>query len=111
MSDVLAKAAEHFKGRVDNEVQSIEVPEWETTIHFRPISLKSQDCIYRLSRENDLTALAETLIVRALDADGKPMFKKTDRVRLMREVDPAIINRIVMAMAEDETTDGEAEKN
>ena len=44
------------------------------------------------------------LILRALDSDGKKMFKPVEKTEIMREVDPNIILKIVTAMGEDDDT-------
>ena len=43
-------------------------------------------------------ALVESLIMRALDADGAAIFSKSDKPDLMRFVDPAIIMRVMSEM-------------
>ena len=39
-------------------------------------------------------ALIESLIVKALDKDGKRIFMDADRINLMNEADPAVIVRV-----------------
>ena len=36
-------------------------------------------------------ALVESIIWKALDEDGKRLFKETDRIELMNEADPSVI--------------------
>ena len=40
-------------------------------------------------------AIVESLIQRALDENGKHLFRSASRTELMRSVDPEIISRIV----------------
>ncbi|MDH5528324.1 MAG: hypothetical protein OEY97_13620 [Nitrospirota bacterium] len=98
MSEILEKAKGHFKERLAAGLGSIEVPEWGTTIHFRPLNLRERDRIHRFAAKDSLEALVETLIVRALDGDGKPLFKSVHRTEFMREVDPEIIGRVCEEM-------------
>jgi len=58
-------------------------------------------------------ALVEMMIMRALDSEGKKMFKLAEKTELMREVDPNVILKVVTAMgdSEDEGVTGDAEKN
>ena len=47
-------------------------------------------------------AVCQTLITRALDEDGNPMFKQHEMEKLLRFSDPNVISRIVTAMAPEE---------
>lgn len=38
MASVLDKAKNHYQTILSGGLQSIEVPEWETTIYFKPIT-------------------------------------------------------------------------
>ena len=100
--NVMEKAKAHFLDKIQGEMKSIEVPEWGTTIYFKPLSLTQQDRIYQYIRKGSLESLAETLIVRALDENGNHMFKAANKTEFMHMVDPAVVNKIVLAMAEDE---------
>ena len=56
--------------------------------------------------------LIETLILKALDAEGKPMFNRLDKIAMMNEVDPAVITRVVGEINASDIVDFEAlEKN
>ena len=52
-----------------------------------------------------------TFILRALDEDGKMIFKRANMTELMRSVDPEIISRVVSEMGGDEPDFDEATKN
>lgn len=40
---VLEKATSHYKSQIAGTMRSFEVPEWETTIYYRPVqSLKAE---------------------------------------------------------------------
>ena len=97
---VLNKAKEHYATKIGGELQSIEVPEWETTIYFKTTqNFAAQQKILQLSNDGKVVeALVETLIVKCLDADGKRVFKSADRDILMREVDPDVILRVCTAI-------------
>ena len=40
-------------------------------------------------------AMAMTLIFRLIDEEGKPLFRKPEKIDLMRSVDPDVLARIV----------------
>ena len=111
MADILEKAKQHFLEKISDEMKTVSVPEWGATIYYKPLSLKQQDRIYKYIRDGSLEAMAETLIVRALDGDGNPLFKSVNKTELMNMVDPKVINRIVVSMADDEEDFEELEGN
>lgn len=97
---VIQKASAHFKGILAQNLRSIEVPEWETTIYFKPATTFAQEQkIVQLHAEGKIVeALVESLIQRALDESGAKMFKQADKPQFMNEVDPKIIMRCVTQM-------------
>jgi len=118
MSQVLERAKASFRARL-SEVRCIEVPEWgdesgPLRIYVRPATLKERDAIYRHVSAGSLEALVETLIQRARDEEGKPIFRPVDRLELMRHVDPDVIARVVAEINGDEAelpSVEDAEKN
>ena len=97
MSKVLDNARQHYRSQLGGQLKSIEVEEWGQTIYFKPaVTMAEQQKVIELSQQNKLSeALIETLMIRALDEDGKRLFNLGDRHVLMHEVDPNIIIRIV----------------
>lgn len=97
---VLQNASTHFKEQLASGLKSIEVPQWDTTIYFKPVmSLKEQTKIFELHQSGKLVeALVQTLIVRAKKEDGKPMFSMGEFDILMNEVDPEVVTKIVTVM-------------
>lgn len=97
MSEILSNAKSHYRAQLSGELKSIEIEEWKTTIYFKPaITMAQQQKIIELHSQGKLTeALIETLMTRALDAEGKRLFGFGDKDQLMNEVDPAIIIKIV----------------
>lgn len=105
MSKVLANAKKHFHSLNSGELDSIEVPEWDTTIYWKKggLNFAQQSKIIELTNAGKTAeALVEMLILRAIDADGKKMFKPVEKTEIMREVDPNIILKVVNAMGEDD---------
>lgn len=111
---VLQKATAHFRAKLDGTMESIEVPEWETTVYFYPTSsLKDESAILKLQQEGKtVEALVQSLITKARNADGTRMFTPADRVTLMNEVDPKIIIKVAGAINGVDTDElDEVEKN
>jgi hypothetical protein len=107
MSKVLQQAKKHFHSLNSGDLQSLEVPEWETTVYWKVggLNFAQQSKVIELTNAGKTAeALVEMLILRALDSDGKKMFKPVEKTEIMREVDPNIILKIVTAMGEDDDT-------
>ena len=105
MSKVLANAKKHFHGLNSGDLESMEVPEWSTKNKKKKGGLyfAQQSKVIELTNQGKTAeALVEMLILRAIDADGKKMFKPVEKTEIMREVDPNVILKIVTAMGEDE---------
>ena len=109
MTDILSAAKAHFSAQMNGELQSIEVPEWQVdgkplTIYYKPsMNLRAQEKILQLDNKGKHgEAIAQTLIIRALDKDGKALFKQIDMIEIMRHIDPNIVGNIVKAMMGDD---------
>ena len=119
MNAIIDAAKSHFRSKIGNELKSIEVPEWEVNgepakIYFRPsINFLQQEKILALADQDKKgEAIVESLIQRALDAEGNRMFRSANRTELMRSVDPEVISRVVTQISSaDETGLEDLEKN
>ena len=117
--DVLTRGINQFSERLNAGLQCVEVPEWpdedgkNTKIYFKPsLNLKQQQKILELSSKNLVVeAIAQTLILRALDENGKPLFNQANMNEIMRQLDPDVVSRIVSAMNAEDLTDDVIEKN
>jgi len=100
---ILDKAASHYNKLIKADMVEIDVPEWNDKIYYRKtFSFAEQGKVFELSNEGKMVeALVHTLIVRSLDKDGNKLFTVADKPRLMYEVDPSIIIRIVTEINED----------
>ena len=100
---VLTNAKKHFHNLNNGELNSMEVPEWGTTVYWKTggLNFQSQSKVIELTKAGKTAeALVEMLILRAIDADGKKMFKQVEKNEIMREVDPDIILKVVTAINE-----------
>lgn len=104
---VINKATQHFKDKMSAGMKKVEVPEWDTTLYFKPlVSFAQEQKVIQLHSEGkQVEALVETLVSRACDEDGKRVFKTADKTILMNEVDPAVILSIVNKMNAEEITE------
>ena len=97
---VLGNATAHFRNALSQELKSVEVPEWDSTIYFKTATtFATEKKILDLHSKGEMVeALVETLLHKALDKDGNRVFTNADKVVMMREVDPEIIIRVVSEM-------------
>ena len=110
---ILENVKAHYRSKLSGELQKITVPEWKTDIYYKtahPFSVETKIIELQQSGKT-VEALVESVILKALDPEGKPMFNKFDKNTLMNEADPAVLMRIA-AILNATTSDYEAvEKN
>jgi len=103
----LEKATEQFRDLISGELKFVEVPEWGESpdkplkIYYKPVlNFKAQHKILALFKQDrDDEAVCQSLIIKALDEDGKHIFQQTDMQSLLREVHPDVVQRILEDMA------------
>lgn len=109
MSKLIERATAHFEEVLSGGLKGpIDVPEWDAQIYYKPSTTMAEEAkIIELSQQGKTTeALVQTLIMRARDENGDPVFTGADKLKLMRGVDPKVILRIVTSMgADDEDID------
>ena len=111
---VIDIAKSHFESL---GVQSIEVPEWKdehgnpTVLYWNPINLSEKNTLFKKSDNlNDVSILADIVIMKSLDKDGKKIFKPEDKIALLYKVDSDVLSRISTAMVQAITPE-EVKKN
>ena len=110
MSTVLDKAKSHMRDKIGGGLKGpIAVTEWETEVWYKPATTFHQESkVIELQQAGKtVEALVQTLINRALDKDGKHLFRLADKQDLMRGVDPAVILRIIGEMNDEDQYDGD----
>jgi hypothetical protein len=85
----------------------MEVSEWKdengkpVILYWNPITLLEKNRLLKKSDTlNDIAILADVLVMKALDKDGKKVFKLEDKQTLMNSADPNILQRIAQKMVE-----------
>jgi hypothetical protein len=98
-------------------VRKIEVPEWGESddqplaIYFSPFTLADKQKLAEVGeREGFLARLADALIMKATDAEGKKLFTIDEKRALRTKVDPDVIARVVAEMMRTPSVD-DMEKN
>ena len=96
---------------------TIEVPEWKdeagnpSVIYWNPITLSEKNKLFRKSDNlNDVSILADILVMKSLDKDGNKLFTLEDKLGLMHKVDSDVLSRIATQMVRSITPE-EVKKN
>jgi hypothetical protein len=109
MSKLTERIKEHYEST--RELKGpIEVDEWgedgePLEIYWRPMNLAQEDKIYNWINQGSVKSLIQTLITRALDAEGKPLFRQAEMKELYVHGDPEVIGRVCREMAPDREED------
>lgn len=91
----------HF---TDIGVRHVEVPEWgedgkPLAIYFSPMTLAEKQKLMTIGeRDGYVARLADALIMKAMDAEGKKLFTIEDKRTLRNQVDPDVLARVVRDM-------------
>lgn len=94
------KIAQHWQQAIAGDMTKIRVDEWDMDIYIkRAYAFKDESRVMKLQSQGEpVEALVETVIVKALDKNGKRIFNDADKVNLMNEADPSVILKIVTAI-------------
>jgi len=99
---LIDSARSHFESL---GVQHLEVEEWKdeagnsSVIYWQPITLSEKNKLFKKSDNlNDVSILADILVMKALDKEGNKLFTLEDKLALMHKVDSDILSRIASEM-------------
>jgi hypothetical protein len=95
MSKTLEKISNHYQRAIAGDLEKITVPEWDMDIYCKKTyAFRDEAKVIELQQGKTVEALVESLIVKALDKDGKKLFHDADRINLMNEADPSVIIKV-----------------
>ena len=110
---LIDRAKSHFESL---GVQHIKVEEWKdednnpSVIYWNPITLSEKNKLFKKSDNlNDVGILADIIIMKAIDQDGKKLFTLEDKFALRKKADSNVIATIANRILAD-TQYEEAEK-
>jgi len=89
----IERAKSHFNDKLSGKLLKYHCEEWGIDIYYKSTaSLSVENKIMALQQQGKTAeALVESVISKALDKDGKHLFKSTDRASFLHEVDPNVI--------------------
>jgi len=93
---VINSAKSHFKTKLTDKLELLDVPEWKSKVYFKgSANLKQTEEVVALYRDNKIAeALVTVLLTRALNEDKSKMFTIADKFDLMNNVDPDTVTRV-----------------
>lgn len=97
MGDILDRARLHFRA---DEKRRVEVPEWGAegaplVLWHTPVTLADKQRLHNRYKAGGLQEMyAYTLIQKAQREDGSRAFTEADKLDLMNQVDPRVVERI-----------------
>ena len=99
---IIDRAKAHFETL---KTITIEVPEWKdeagnpSVFYSEPLTLEEKNIIFKKSENlSDVSILADIVVMKSLDKDGKKIFKLEDKMDLLTKVDSDVLSRIATAM-------------
>ena len=106
---VIQRAKNHYQNQ---PIKEIVVPEWADedgnpfVFYSRPFTLQDQGKLqFAVKNQSEADALAEVLVLKALDAEGNKIFQIGDKKDLRNQVDASVLarvaNQIMGSMVED----------
>jgi len=110
---VLEKAKAHYKAKLSAEPRPISIPEWDVEAFIKPaMSLERLGEIMQCANQNNTAeAMVLTIIYRLIDEDGKPLFRKAEKLELLKSVDPTVLAEIVSKINDSDPTVEDVEGN
>lgn len=109
MSKLIDVAVSHFNAR---EVRQMEVPEWETTLYAKNLSLEDKHKWLKRAKGETDEYLLYAVIFGVTDENGDTVFDIGDKAKLKTNVDPEVLSRIANFVLEvDAKTEEEREGN
>lgn len=92
-TSAIQRAQAHFQSRLSSALKMHYVEEWQLEVFYRDITtLKQESQVIELAQSGkSVEALVATIINKALDKDGKPLFQPSDKAALLNEADPTIV--------------------
>ena len=97
------KREEKDKAIIEKEDKEHKKTEVSVKPHSYMNEFTPEQLIELQQKGKSAEALVEMMIMRAMDADGKRMFKLAEKTEIMREVDPNMILKVVTAMGDSDT--------
>jgi len=93
---VKQRALAHFKAKLAGNLFKYHVDEWDCDIYYRATAnMATEAKIMNLTQTGKTAeALVESIILKALNEEGKRIFTDLDRIELLNQADPQVLIRV-----------------
>lgn len=91
MGKLIDIATSHFSAQA---IRTLEVPEWETTIYSKNLSLEDKAKFLSRADGDSTDYMIYSIILGCSNETGDPVFGLEDKVKLRRHVDPEVLSRV-----------------
>jgi len=93
---VKQRALAHFKAKLAGNLFKYHVDEWDCDIYYRATAnMVTEAKIMNLTQTGKTAeALVESIILKALNEEGKRIFTDLDRIELLNQADPQVLIRV-----------------
>ena len=93
---VKQRALAHFKAKLAGNLFKYHVDEWDCDIYYRATAnMVTEAKIMNLTQTGKTAeALVESIILKALNEEGKRIFTDLDRTELLNQADPQVLIRV-----------------
>lgn len=110
---VIEKAKAQYKTKLSMAPVAISIPEWDLDCYIKPaMNLQAVGELSELSANGKVAeAMAMTIIYRLIDAEGKSVFTKADKIDLIAHCDPDVISDVIVKINDASPSTDEIEKN
>ena len=103
MGKTKSSALDRIRANIQGETQSKSISAWsgdddEFIVYWLPITLADKQKIQKHARGDDQATTIYTLIFKALDTEGAPLFTLADKVPLMTQIASRDIEDIALQM-------------
>jgi len=106
---IIEQAKAHFSAK---EIRKLPVPEWDSTIFCKPLTLDDRAKIAARADGNGTDYLIYTVIFGAIDEKGEMLFSLEDKLALRRQCDPEVVSKVAnFILKSDTATEEQREKN
>ena len=96
MTDITKNITKHYQSLIGSDLEKLHVPEWNMDVYYRrTYAFKDEAKVIELQTQGKVVeALVQSIITKARDKTGKPLFQDAHKITLMNEADPNVVTRV-----------------
>lgn len=112
MSAISDKLKAKFQDRLNGELESFSLPEFDgLKIYWKPLTGSQQKVIQKFAEKSTSEGICMHVKTRSMDEKGELVFKDDALVGMMNDYEFEMITKIFFAMTNSDSTSEDIEKN